>query len=202
MTRTLLQQISSDMADVVAGARQSLVQVRNGGRGAGAGSIWHSDGLIVTNAHVAGSRSLQVTLPDGRDLPATLLAHDRNLDLAALSVKADGLPTISLGESRQLQPGQVVLAMGHPWGVTGAVSAGVVIGMGSHQPDAPTSGRDWLVANLRLRPGHSGGPMMDVQGRLVGINTMITGPEVAMAVPTHVVKDFLQDALRSEQARL
>ena len=202
MTRTLLQQISSDMADVVAGARQSLVQVRNGGRGAGAGSIWHSDGLIVTNAHVAGSRSLQVTLPDGRDLPATLLAHDRNLDLAALSVKADGLPTISLGESRQLQPGQVVLAMGHPWGVTGAVSAGVVIGMGSHQPDAPTSRRDWLVANLRLRPGHSGGPMMDVQGRLVGINTMITGPEVAMAVPTHVVKDFLQDALRSEQARL
>ena len=200
MVNTALQQLSTEMADVVAEVRRSLVHVRNGGRGAGAGSIWHADGLILTNAHVVRSRALRVTLPDGRDLPASVVAHDSGLDLAALAVKADGLPTISLGDSMRLQPGQLVLAMGHPWGVSGAVSAGVVIGMGPHLPEMRSPGRDWLVANLRLRPGHSGGPMMDAQGRLVGINTMITGPEVAMAVPVHVAKAFLQEALRTEQA--
>ena len=145
------------------------------------------------------SRTLQVTLPDGRTRPGQLLAHDAAIDLAALSVDAAGLPTINLGESRHLKPGEMVLAMGHPWGVEGAVSAGVVIGVGPDLPGAPPSGREWIAANLSLRPGHSGGPMMDVQGRLVGINTMINGPEVAMAVPVDVVKDFLQEALRSQR---
>ena len=192
-----LQQLSTEMADVVAGVRRSLVHVHNGHHGTGAGSIWHSDGLILTNAHVVGSRAVQVTLPDGRRLPARLLAHDGGLDLAALSVNASDLSTIPIGESRRLQPGQMVMAMGHPWGVSGAVAAGVVIGVGPHLPEAPMSGRDWIAADLLLRPGHSGGPMMDAQGRLVGINTMIVGPDVAIAVPVHVVKAFLRDALPS-----
>jgi S1-C subfamily serine protease len=144
---------------------------------------------------------LQVTLRDGRELSARVLALDSGLDLAALAVEADGLPTIELGDSRGLRPGQLVLAMGHPWGVSGAVAAGAVIGTGPRQQDTPSPEREWIVAGLRLRPGHSGGPMMDVQGRLVGINTMITGPQVAMAVPVHVVKDFLSEALREERSR-
>ena len=196
---TILQRLSGEMADVATGVRRSLVQIRNGRSGAGAGSIWHPDGLIVTNAHVAGSRALRVNLPDGRDLPARVLAHDRGLDLAALSVEADGLPTIGLGDSRLLHPGELVFAMGHPWGIAGALTAGVVMGMGSGFPEAPRGAQEWVVANLRLRPGNSGGPMMDAEGRLVGINTMITGPEVAMAVPVHVAKEFLQDALRTER---
>ena len=67
---TLLQQLSEELADVAHAVRQSLVQVHNGGKGAGAGSIWHPDGLILTNAHVAASRLLRVTLPDGSDVPA------------------------------------------------------------------------------------------------------------------------------------
>ena len=196
----LLQQLSSDMADLATSVRRSLVHIRNGSRGAGAGSIWHSDGLIVTNAHVAANRELHVTLPDGRELPARVLAHDSGLDLAALSVEGNGLPAISLGDSRRLRPGELVLAMGHPWGVSGAATAGVVIGVGNEVPETPLRGREWVAAALRLRPGHSGGPMMDADGRLVGINTMITGPEVAMAVPVHVVKDFLRDALRAERS--
>ena len=188
------------MAGLAASVRRSLVHIRNGSRGEGAGSIWHSDGLIVTNAHVAGSRGLHVTLPDGRELPARVLAHDSGLDLAALAVEGNGLPTINLGDSTRLQPGELVLAMGHPWGVSGAATAGVVIGVGPHAPEAPLRGRDWVAAALRLRPGHSGGPMMDAHGRLVGINTMITGPDVAMAVPVHVVKAFLRDALHAERS--
>ncbi len=192
---TILQTLSNEMADVAAEVRKSLVHIQSGRQGAGAGSIWHSDGLIVTNAHVAGSRSLEVTLPDGRKEPARLLAHDSRLDLAALSVDVTGLPAVPVGDSRDLKPGEIVLAMGHPWGVEGATTAGVVIENGPYVPELTNSRRQWIVANLPLRPGHSGGPMMDAEGRLVGINTMITGPEVAMAVPVDVVKGFLRDAL-------
>ena len=199
---TVLQQLSSDVADLVAGVRQSLVQIHNGSRGAGAGSIWHQDGLIVTNAHVVGSRNLTVALPDGREMPGRVIAHDKDLDLAAVAVDATGLPNIEVGDSRSLRPGHVVLAMGHPWGVAGAVTAGVVIGMGASHEGHGSADREWLITNLSLRPGNSGGPMLDAEGRLVGVSTMITGPEIAMAVPVHVAKTFLQDALHSEQTRV
>src|SRR5262245_58207394 len=124
----LLRQFSNDLAAVGETVLRSLVQVRNGRRGAGAGTIWHADGLIVTNAHVvdggmrgqASAREpLMVLLPDGRELPARVLARDSEHDLAALRVDAQGLPAIELGDSRQLHPGQIVLCLGFPWGVTG-----------------------------------------------------------------------------------
>jgi serine protease Do len=77
---------------------------------------------------------------------------------------------------------------------------GSVIGVGSEWPDMPWSQQDWVVVDLHLRPGHSGGPMLDIRGRLVGINTMITGPNVGLAVPVHVVKGFLRRAMGVEKA--
>jgi len=186
-----LQQLNQEMASVVDRVRRSLVQVGNGRRGAGAGTVWHPEGLILTNAHVVGRRRLHVTLPDGRTLPARLLAHDPALDLAALSVDASDLPIIELGDSRQLKPGQWVLALGHPWGVPGAVTGGIVIGAGL-PPEMAISGPELIHVSLHLRPGHSGGPLVDTRGRLVGINTMIAGPDVGLAVPVHVVKAFLR----------
>jgi serine protease Do len=190
-----LERISADLADVVAAARRSLVSIRNGRRGAGAGSIWHPDGLILTNAHVVERRSITVTLPDGRAMPARVVAREPAFDLAALSVEAEGLPAIELGDSREIRSGELVIALGHPWGVEGAAAAGVVIGIGPGPVDHPMPGNEWIVAGLMLRPGNSGGPLIDARGRLVGINTMMTGPEVAMAVPVHVAKDFLQRSL-------
>lgn len=190
----LLQHLNEDLSAVAEEARRSLVSISNGRRGAGAGTIWHPDGLILTNAHVVQLRSPKVTLPGGRIAPARLLAHDRELDLAALRVDAADLPTIELGESKQLQPGEWVLALGHPWGVAGAATAGVVIGMGP-PPEMATPGRELLHVGLHLRPGHSGGPLVDTGGRLVGINTMMAGPDVGLAVPVHVVKAFLRQAL-------
>lgn len=204
----LLRQIDADLAGVVDRARESLVEISNGRRGHGAGTIWHPDGLIVTNAHVVHVQSPKVTLPDGRELPAKLLAHDPNLDIAALKVDATNLPTVTLGESTKLRAGEWVLALGHPWGVEGAATGGIVIGVGSDWPELPRAGRndsrvsaapsggEWLVASLHLRPGHSGGPMVDAQGRLVGINTMMAGPGVGVAVPVHVVKRFLQQTMK------
>jgi serine protease Do len=192
----LLAQINDQMAAVVEEARRCLVQVHNGRRGNGAGTILHADGLIITNAHVVKRQSPKVTLADGRTLPAQLLTYDEDLDLAAVAVEARDLPTIELGRRGELRPGQWVVALGHPWGVTGATTAGMVIDVGRPVDGLPYRG-ELIQVGLTLRPGHSGGPMVDGSGRLVGINTMISGPEVGLAVPIHSVKRFLKQNLGS-----
>ncbi len=98
------------------------------------------------------------------------------------------------GDSKAVKPGQWVMAMGHPWGVIDSITAGVVIGVGGDLPEIAT-GREWIALNLRLRPGHSGGPLVDIDGKLIGVNTMITGPEVGFAIPSDMVKRFLKDKL-------
>jgi S1-C subfamily serine protease len=84
-----------------------------------------------------------------------------------------------------------VMAMGHPWGVVGAAVAGIVIGAGPDLPEAPGLDRDWVAVDLSLRPGHSGGPLVDHQVRLIGTSTMMVGLEVGMAVPAHVMEEFV-----------
>ena len=192
-----LQQLNAEMGRVVAEARRSLVRISNGREGQGAGTIWGADGLVITNAHVVRRSSPKVTLPDGRALPARVVAHDDERDLALLSVGASGLPAIEPGDSQHLRPGEWVFALGHPWGVAGAATAGIVIGTGAEMPEMPASGREWIMVSLRLRPGNSGGPLVDAQGRLIGVNTMMTGPEVGGAIPVHAVKDFVRRAMNS-----
>ena len=187
-----LNALNRELSSMIATVRQSLVQVSNGRQGAGAGTIWHEDGLILTNAHVVNKREPQVTLFDGRSYPATLLAADEKLDLAALSINAHELPTITPGDSQSLKPGQWVTAVGHPWGVLGAASFGNVIAVGVPL-EWNGSGRELVQVGIQLRPGHSGGPLVDENGRLVGINTMISGPQVGLAVPVHIVQRFLQE---------
>ncbi len=192
---TILEQLNLELSAVVEKVRPSLVQVRNrNGHGTGAGTIWHTDGLIITNAHVVRQDTVEVIIADQEPLSAKVLAHDPNRDLAALSVEAHNLPVVHLGDSKNLQPGQLVMALGHPWGVAGAVSAGPVIHIGP-PPELRNLTSDFIQAGLQLRPGHSGGPMVDTWGQLVGINTMITGPEVGLAIPLHIIKEFLQETL-------
>lgn len=189
------------MDALVEKAGRGLVQVHNG-RGAGAGTIWHSEGLVLTNAHVAGRGPLQVTLRGGATVPARLLASDTERDLAALAVEGGDLPAdlpiVELGESISLRPGQWVLALGHPFGVTGAATAGVVIGAGAPPVDGLPPREDWIAVSLHLRPGYSGGPLVGAEGRLVGINTVMTGPDVGLAVPVHAVKEFLRRTLGTQ----
>jgi serine protease Do len=190
----ILQELNAEMAGVVRQTRDSLVRITNGHIGAGAGTVWSSEGLIITNAHVVQRASPTVVLADGRSLPARVLAHDPQRDLALLSVKASGLRPMALGEAHQLRPGELVFAVGHPWGVARAATAGVVIGLGGDMPEMSATRREWLMVSLVLRPGNSGGPLVDVAGRLLGVNTIMTGPAVGGAVPVHVVKAFLREA--------
>ncbi|MAS35900.1 MAG: hypothetical protein CL610_17970 [Anaerolineaceae bacterium] len=196
-----IQQLNDDMADVAAHVRQGLVQITNGRGGAGAGTIWHSDGLILTNAHViAGHSTVNVILQNGDMYPAQVLAQDPSLDLAALSINATDLPVIEPGDSQNIKAGQWVMALGHPFGVLNAATGGIVIAMGKRLGDIEfRNGVDWLAVNLRLRPGHSGGPLVDAQGKLIGVNTIMNGPEVGVAIPVHVVKAFLKEHLGTPQ---
>jgi len=190
----ILQDLSREMSAAVQRARASLVRVSNDETGAGSGLIWSSEGLILTNAHVVHQRTPTVTLPDGRQLPASVRAHDPARDLALLAVKASGLPAMPLGDSEHLRPGTWVFAVGHPWGVANAVTAGVIIGGGADMPELTGSQREWLMVSLMLRPGNSGGPLVDAAGRMLGINTIMTGPAVGGAVPVHIVRQFLRAA--------
>lgn len=201
----LLQQLNDDVATISERVLDSLVQIHNGQRGVGAGAIWQNDGLIVTNAHVVLGRrgrvsdNLSVTLRNGRDYPARLVAYDVQRDLAALRIDAGMLSPIERGDSHKLKAGDLVLALGFPWGVKGGATSGVVIGNGSELAEENDNQREWIAASLHLRPGHSGGPMVDSQGRLIGINTLMNGPEVGVAIPVHVAEDFIKSVKAAER---
>lgn len=186
---------NQDIELIVGRVRAGMVRVENPGRGAGAGTIWHPQGLILTNAHVAAGQKLFVRDQVGNRYPARVLAADRNLDLTALSVDASGLAALELGASRDMRPGELVFAMGFPWGVEGGFTAGVLIGLEAWWPNRTEDRREWLMASLHLRPGHSGGPMVNSAGKLIGINTIMRGPDVGVAIPVETVKEFLKRAL-------
>lgn len=196
----MIHEFNKQSARLAEQVHRSLVRVQSGRWGAGAGTIWHSEGLILTNSHVARSRRLRVSLPDGRRALARLLARNRDLDLAALTVELSDLPTIEIGDSAALQPGHWVVAFAHPWGVEGAATAGVVIGQGAELQEQPAFGRDWLAVGLHYRPGYSGGPLIDASGRLVGINTVMVGPNVGLVIPVHEVRRFLKHSLQRAAA--
>ncbi len=187
-------ELSHELAEVAERLRQSTVQirgVRGQDPGGGSGVIWQGDGLIVTNSHVARGRRARVGLWDGRWLDAVVKARDSERDVAALAVDARGLPAAEIGDSSALRAGELVLAVGNPLGLVGALSTGIIsaVAVGGGSEGGPRS-RGWIQADLRLAPGNSGGPLADARGRVVGINSMVAGG-LALAVPSNAVADFL-----------
>ena len=180
--------VETALGEVAKRLGRVTVQVRAGGRSAGAGVVWLRSGIVITNAHVASDPRAEVVLPDGRALTAVVAGRDPRRDLAALAVTADDLEPALRADARGLRAGELVVALGHPLGVAYAAALGVV-----HR--APTGARGpsgWLHADIMLAPGNSGGPLADTQGRVVGINAMIVGG-LGIAVPTHVVEAFVRD---------
>jgi serine protease Do len=167
--------------------RRSTVLVQSGGRGAGSGVIWSSDGVVVTNAHVVLGSRVKVQLWDGREFDATIASRDTARDLAGLHIDAAGLPAASAADSSKLRPGELAIAIGNPLGFVGALATGVIQAVG---PLGGLGRRTWVQADVRLAPGNSGGPLADAQGRVIGINTMVAGG-LALAIPSNAVRDFL-----------
>jgi serine protease Do len=168
--------------------RRSTVEVRLAGvNGGGAGVIATASGKIVTNAHVARGGAT-VRLWDGREFPARLLARDVRRDLAALQIDDAGLPAAPFGDSSALRVGELVMAIGNPLGFAGAVTTGIVHSRGSLAGFGPYN---WVLSDVRLAPGNSGGPLADASGCVIGINTLIAGG-LGAAVPSNAVAAFLQ----------
>ena len=194
-----MAELSGESSAVLAGAQmieraqRSVVQVRSGGRGIGAGVVWDPDGLVMTNHHVVagGRRNVTVALHDGRTFEAEVAKSSRSLDLALLRPHGDGLdlPAAPLGDSDALRVGELVYAIGHPWGRVGAVSAGIIGGVGELRgPGRDSRGRGssarYVRSDVTLAPGNSGGPLLNSRGEVVAINAMIFG-RMALSVPSN-----------------
>src|ERR1700687_4711005 len=170
--------------------RRSTVLVHAGSRGSGSGVIWSSDGVIITNAHVARANQISLQLWDGREFDATVASRDPHRDLAALRIGATSLPSASVADSSRVRPGELAIAIGNPLGFVGALTTGVIHAVGPLRGLGP---RSWAQADVRLAPGNSGGPLADAQGRVIRIKTMIAG-RLALAIPSNIVLDFLSAA--------
>ena len=179
--------LTGEAATWLAGqALKSVVQVEDGGRGAGAGVVVDQRGVIVTNAHVVRGRAATITTSAGARLEGRVEARDDALDLAVIRVEHDDLQALGNGDSQALRPGQIVLAIGHPLGLHDAVTVGIV-----SRPPAPDDRRELIASNITLNHGNSGGPLLDASGRLIGINAMVAGPGLGLAIPVHTVQRFL-----------
>jgi S1-C subfamily serine protease len=160
---------------------------RGAQQGLGSGVIYSSDGHILTNAHVvAGASRVLVSLPDGRRLPAGVLGSEPANDLAVLRVAESGLPVAHLSAA-PLRIGQLVIAIGNPFGFDFTVTAGVVSALNRSLPTGPGQQLEQLIqTDTPINPGNSGGPLADVLGRVVGITTAIVpwGQGLGFVVPT------------------
>jgi len=161
-------------------------------RSAGSGFIIREDGYLVTNAHVVGDADrIQVRLADGRRFDGRLVGLDERVDLALLKIEATGLPVALLGDSNRARVGEFVLALGHPFGLEQTVSFGIVSRKGAPiQVAAP--GFEFIQTDAAVNPGNSGGPLVNMAGEVVGINSMAAvNGSIGFAIPVNLVKALL-----------
>lgn len=175
--------ISTELTDVAQKICNSSVKIRSGDTGVGSGVIWKSDGLIVTNAHVAFSKKLTVELADGREFTAVRTKIDPTKDLAALKIDATNLNPATIRDRDRLRVGEIALAVGNPLGDTNAVTTGIISQI-QH---------NCIISDIQLFPGNSGGAMTDSRGAIIGINTMIAYG-LAVAISINTVEKFLTSA--------
>jgi serine protease Do len=185
--------LAREAAALVEELRRSVVLVQSG-HGHGSGLIWDSAGLIVTNHHVVAGDRAQVELGDGRRLSAAVVGRDPHNDLAALRVTAGELRAAAIGDTTALRVGELIIAVGHPFGVRDTATLGIVSRAPSGRAATVrecTAPRELLQADVMLAPGSSGGPLVNAAGEVVGIASMVVGPGIALAVPSHVVQRFV-----------
>ncbi len=179
--------------------RRLTVLVRPGGsKGNGSGVLWLSDGLIVTNAHVAQGARAEISLWDGREFRAEVTARDARRDLAALRISAGELFAAEAGDSSRVRPGEIAIAVGNPLGFVGALTTGIVQAVG---PIHGLGWQSWVQSDVRLAPGNSGGPLADARGRIIGINAMVAG-RLALAIASNEVTRFLNGESGADSLRL
>lgn len=161
-------------------------------RTSGSGVLIRSDGYLITNEHVvADAERIQVKLSDGRRFEGRLVGKDDRVDLALVKIEATGLPVAALGDSNRLRVGEFVLALGQPFGLEQSVSFGIVSRKGAPLL-AAAPGFDFIQTDATVNPGNSGGPLVNMAGEVVGINSMAArNGTIGFAIPINLVKGLL-----------
>ena len=192
---TVRERATAEAADSMPDAMRGMTQnaPRRTQMARGSGFIIDADGTIVTNNHVVnGADKISVTLADGTELPAKLVGRDPRTDLAVIKIDAGKqLPSLNLGDSDLVKPGQWVLAVGNPFGLGGTVTAGIVSARGRDIGAGPYD--SFLQVDAAINQGNSGGPLFTQDGRVVGVNTAILSPTggsvgIGFAIPSNLVK--------------
>jgi serine protease Do len=175
-------------AGLAARARASVVQVRGRGRGGGSGLAWRDGQTVMTNFHVVAGvgEGLEILTAEGQRHLARLIAGNPRLDLALLAVEGGALNPAPIGDSAGLRVGELVFAVGNPWGQRGVVTAGIVSGVGEIPAGRDEQPASYIRSDVRLAPGNSGGPLLNARGDVIGINAMIFGGDLSVAIPSHV----------------
>ncbi len=194
MTGSVSAGLAQQLAAAVDQLRHITVQVRTHRAATGAGILWDGGesegrGLVITNAHVIRGDRATIELSDGTVARARVVARDPKRDLAALEFESwRAMVSIVIRDSPPLRVGELVIAIGHPGGLVGAATLGIV-----HRAESEGAGRTprWIRADVRLAPGFSGGPLADTAGRLVGVNTMMQGG-LALAIPAAAVEAWVR----------
>ena len=178
-TKSALVSLSEEIENVADKVSQSVVSVHSRTRGNGSGVIWTSDGLIATCSHIVRNLDeLEVTLSNGKSFPAKVIGNDPYSDIALLKFQANGknesisLNPIEIGDSENLKAGQFVLALANPYGQYPSITEGIITSerssLGGSQWGAITD--NIVITDARLNPGYSGGPLVDVEGKMIGLN--------------------------------
>jgi serine protease DegQ len=175
-----------------------------GGGGLGSGVVISADGYVLTNNHVVeGAGSIGVALGTGKPAPAKVIGTDPETDLAVIKIEAQGLIPIALGDSDAVQIGDVVLAIGNPFGVGQTVTQGIVSATGRNRVGINTF-ENFIQTDAAINPGNSGGALVDSAGRLIGINTAILSPSggslgIGFAIPVRTATDVMEQLIKDGQ---
>jgi Do/DeqQ family serine protease len=174
-------------ADIPTGPQQRVE------RGTGSGFIISRDGEILTNAHVVdGADTVNVTLKDGRSFAGKVIGTDPVTDVAIVKIQANSLPTVTLGDSEQLKPGEWAIAIGNPLGLDNTVTKGIIsaTGRSSSQVGVPDKRVQFIQTDAAINPGNSGGPLLNASGQVIGMNTaIIQGAQgLGFAIPINTAK--------------